>query len=29
MPCVHDTKEIIKSVQENRGEFNMIFHFEL
>ncbi|CEJ59613.1 hypothetical protein PMG11_08230 [Penicillium brasilianum] len=29
MPCVHDTKEIIKSVQEDRGEFNMIFHFEL
>ncbi|GLI81055.1 hypothetical protein PoHVEF18_009424 [Penicillium ochrochloron] len=29
MPCVHNTKEIIKSVQEDRGEFNMIFHFEL
>lgn len=29
MPCVHDTQEIIKSVREDRGELNMIFHFEL
>lgn len=29
MPCVHDPKEIIKSVRSDRGELNMIFHFEL
>ncbi|KAJ5493512.1 Alpha-glucosidase [Penicillium diatomitis] len=29
MPCVHDPKDIIKSVQQGRKEFNMIFHFEL
>lgn len=29
MPCVHDTKEIIKSVRSDRGELSMIFHFEL
>lgn len=29
MPCVNDTREIIKSVGADRGELNMIFHFEL
>ena len=29
MPCVTDTNEIIKSVKADRGELNMIFHFEL
>lgn len=29
MPCVHDPKEIIKSVKSDRRELNMIFHFEL
>ena len=29
MPCVRDTKEVIKCVREGRGEINMIFHFEL
>lgn len=29
MPCVTDPKEIIKAVGQDRGELNMIFHFEL
>jgi glycosidase len=29
MPGVSDVKEIIKTVGSNRGELNMIFHFEL
>ena len=29
MPCVNDPQEIIKSVRSDRGELNMIFHFEL
>lgn len=29
MPCVRDPTEIIKAVGEDRGELNMIFHFEL
>jgi glycosidase len=29
MPCVADVTEIIKSVRQDRGELNMIFHFEL
>ena len=29
MPCVYDLKEIIKSVGFDRGELDMIFHFEL
>jgi glycosidase len=28
MPCVTDTKEVIKSVKADRGELSMIFHFE-
>jgi glycosidase len=29
MPYVRDVKEVIKSVRHDRGELNMIFHFEL
>lgn len=29
MPCVTDLSEIVKSVGHDRGELNMIFHFEL
>ncbi|CAM1501869.1 Fc.00g038530.m01.CDS01 [Cosmosporella sp. VM-42] len=29
MPCVHDTKEILKSAKDDQGELNMIFYFEL
>lgn len=29
MPCVYDTKEILKAVAFDRGELNMIFHFEM
>ena len=29
MPYVRDPKEVIKSVRHDRGELNMIFHFEL
>lgn len=29
MPAVNDPNEIIKAVGEDRGELNMIFHFEL
>jgi glycosidase len=29
MPCVKNPKEVIKSVKFDRGELNMIFHFEL
>lgn len=28
MPCVQDPNEIIKAVGADRGELNMIFHFE-
>ncbi|TWU78414.1 hypothetical protein ED733_008801 [Metarhizium rileyi] len=29
MPCVHDEQELVKAVAADRGELNMIFHFEL
>jgi hypothetical protein len=29
MPCVTDTEQVVKSVRYDRGELNMIFHFEL
>ncbi len=29
MPCVRDPNEVIKSARYDRGELNMIFHFEL
>ena len=29
MPCVHDPKEILDAVGYDRGELNMIFHFEM
>lgn len=29
MPCVRDLNEVIKSVNGDRGELSMIFHFEL
>ena len=29
MPCVDDPKEILKAVGFDRGELNMIFHFEM
>ncbi|CAG8975891.1 hypothetical protein HYALB_00006508 [Hymenoscyphus albidus] len=29
MPSVHDPKEILNAVQFDRGELNMIFHFEI
>jgi hypothetical protein len=29
MPCVEDPKEILKAVGFDRGELNMIFHFEM
>ncbi|EHK97491.1 putative Alpha-glucosidase [Glarea lozoyensis 74030] len=29
MPAVHDPKELIKAVGQDRGELNMIFHFEI
>ena len=28
MPCVHDPKEVIKSVGYDRGELAMIFQFD-
>jgi len=29
MPCVEDPKEILNAVGYDRGELNMIFHFEM
>jgi hypothetical protein len=29
MPCVKDPKELVKAVGYDRGELNMIFHFEM
>jgi glycosidase len=29
MPAVHDPKELIKAVGQDREELNMIFHFEM
>jgi len=29
MPCVEDPKEILNAVGFDRGELNMIFHFEM
>lgn len=29
MPCVEDPKEILNAVRFDRGELNMIFHFEM
>ncbi|KAK2752731.1 hypothetical protein FQN55_005860 [Onygenales sp. PD_40] len=29
MPCVFDQKEILKAVGSDRGELNMVFHFEI
>lgn len=29
MPCVDDPNEILKAVGFDRGELNMIFHFEM
>lgn len=29
MPCVTDTKELLNAVGFERGELNMIFHFEM
>ena len=29
MPCVEDPKEILHAVGFDRGELNMIFHFEM
>lgn len=29
MPSVHDPKEIANAVRSDRGELNMIFHFEM
>lgn len=29
MPCVYDPKEILNAVGYDRGELNMIFHFEI
>jgi glycosidase len=29
MPCVYDKQEVLKAVQFDRQELNMIFHFEM